>query len=63
MDITPDLNGGIFKKILKRGDGTDKPQKGSKVFVHYTGALIDGTVFDKTDDAMPFEFTIGEGEK
>jgi len=61
MDITHDLNGGVLKKILKEGNGTDKPQKGSKVFICYTGALSDGTVFDKSYDTAPFEFTIGEG--
>lgn len=61
MDIKHDSNGGILKKILKEGDGTDRPQIGSKVFVRYTGTLDDGTIFDKAGDNVPFHFTIGEG--
>jgi FKBP-type peptidyl-prolyl cis-trans isomerase 2 len=37
-------------------------QSGDKVKVHYTGKLADGTVFDTTEDATPFEFTIGADE-
>lgn len=60
MDITHNLNGGVLKEILKHGNGTDKPQKGCKVFVQYTGTLSNGVVFDKTNDT-PFQFTIGKG--
>lgn len=60
MDITHNLNGGVLKEILQDGNGTDKPHKGCRVFVHYTGTLPDGTVCDKTNDA-PFQFTIGKG--
>lgn len=60
MDITHNLNGGVLKELINHGNGNDKPHKGCKVFVHYTGTLPDGTVFDKTKDA-PFQFTIGKG--
>jgi len=60
MDITHNLDGGVLKEILVHGNGTDKPHKGCKAYVHYTGSLSDGTVFDKTNE-VPFQFTIGKG--
>lgn len=60
MDITVNSDGGVLKYLLKAGNGTDKPHKGCRVFVHYTGTLDDGRVFDKTNDA-PFQFTLGKG--
>jgi len=60
MDITPKLDGGVLKEILVHGNGTDKPHKGCRAYVHYTGSLSDGTVFDKTNE-VPFQFTIGKG--
>ena len=35
---------------------------GSKVKVHYTGTLNDGTVFDTSDGRGPLEFTIGKNQ-
>jgi len=60
MDITHNLDGGVLKEILVHGNATDKPHKGCRAYVHYTGSLSDGTVFDKTND-VPFQFTIGKG--
>ena len=35
---------------------------GSKVKVHYTGTLNDGTVFDSSEGKQPLEFAIGENQ-
>ncbi|MHB9155964.1 MAG: FKBP-type peptidyl-prolyl cis-trans isomerase [Endomicrobiales bacterium] len=37
-------------------------QKGNKVKVLYTGTLEDGTVFDRSTEEKPLEFTMGEGK-
>ena len=51
----------MLKKILKQGDGYEKPNDGAVVKVKYTGKLEDGTVFEeKGSDGEPFEFMIGE---
>ncbi|MGD8780504.1 MAG: peptidylprolyl isomerase [Ignavibacteria bacterium] len=39
-----------------------KVQNGSKVKVHYTGKLEDGTIFDTSDGREPLAFTVGEGQ-
>ena len=52
----------VDTKILARGDGT-KAVRHSKVLVHYTGWLNNGTKFDSSvDRGKPFEFTLGLGE-
>ena len=33
---------------------------GTKIKVHYTGTLDDGTIFDSSEGKEPLEFTIGE---
>ncbi len=38
----------------------DRAKTGDKVKVHFTGSLVDGTVFGSTLNEEPFEFTIGE---
>lgn len=35
---------------------------GSKIKVHYTGTLNDGSVFDSSEGKQPLEFTIGENQ-
>lgn len=48
--------------ITKKGDG-EIPPLGSKVSVHYTGKLLDGTVFDSSVSRnKPFTFTLGKGQ-
>ncbi|KAL9361277.1 hypothetical protein Peur_044062 [Populus x canadensis] len=54
-DVTGDKK--VLKKIVKAGEGFDRPTEGSHVKVTYVGKLEDGTVFDrKGTNGEPFEF-------
>lgn len=66
---------GLYYIETTRGKGT-KPKKGQVVKVNYTGRLLDGTVFDTSDEKIakesgtyqegrpyePIEFSVGEGQ-
>jgi FK506-binding protein 4/5 len=60
-EVTDDK--GVMKKVLKAGDGYEKPNDGSVVKVRYTAKLKDGTVFEKkggeTEEEL-FEFITDE---
>lgn len=63
IDISPKQDGGVLKKILVEGEGTEVPALGSKVTVHYVGKLLDGTQFDSSRDRNePFQFDLGKGK-
>jgi len=50
---------GLRSLLLAPGTG-ERPKPGQKVSVHYTGSLIDGTVFDQNwDPEKPFSFRLG----
>lgn len=54
---------GLYYTIDRKGDGP-KPVAGDKVFVNYTGRLLDGTTFDSNVDPQfnhvePFTFSLG----
>ncbi|CAJ0929857.1 unnamed protein product, partial [Mesorhabditis belari] len=61
IDITPNQDGGIQKKVLREGTGTTSPVPGSTVFVHYVGTLADGgEKFDSSRDrGDEFKFALG----
>lgn len=49
---------GLQYEILKEGDGA-KPTAADQVVVHYTGKLIDGTVFDSSEErGVPATFGV-----
>jgi FKBP-type peptidyl-prolyl cis-trans isomerase FkpA len=58
--VSPDENG-LFIVRLEQGSG-EMPANGKKVNVHYTGKLLNGTVFDSSvERGQPFSFTLGQG--
>ncbi|GKV18044.1 hypothetical protein SLEP1_g28474 [Rubroshorea leprosula] len=58
-DITKDKK--VLKKILKEGEGYDRPSDGTMVQVKLIGKLHDGTIFVKKGyEEEPFEFKIDE---
>ncbi|MCD7464916.1 Peptidyl-prolyl cis-trans isomerase fkbp65 [Datura stramonium] len=59
-EVTKDKK--VLKKILKEGEGYERPNDGALVKVKLMGKLQDGTVFVKKghDEEEPFEFKIDE---
>ncbi len=52
---------GLIKAVTQEGTGAEATL-GSKVTVHYTGRLLDGSVFDSSHNRNePFEFELGAG--
>lgn len=54
------LDSGILLRQIQKGSGKRSPQLRSTVYVHYTGRLIDGTVFDTTEGQLPACFRVDE---
>ncbi|KAL9136987.1 MAG: hypothetical protein Q9175_001821 [Cornicularia normoerica] len=63
---------GVTRKIVTKGNGTDKPKKGDTVTIEYTGNLYDeakgskndfrGKQFDTSKGRGPFKTEIGVGK-
>jgi FKBP-type peptidyl-prolyl cis-trans isomerase len=52
---------GLMYQVLKQGSGAAKPSMGTSVTVHYTGKLLDGTVFDSSvERGKPSTFQVGQ---
>ena len=53
---------GLEYTITEKGNGK-KPEIGDKIKVHYTGKLLNDTVFDSSvQRGQPFEFKLGAGQ-
>lgn len=60
IDAKPTATG-LYYVMTQEGNG-EMPEVGSNVKVHYTGKLIDGTVFDSSiERGEPIEFPLGMG--
>jgi FKBP-type peptidyl-prolyl cis-trans isomerase len=52
----------VKKEIVTKGAG-EKPKKGQMITAHYTGKLLDGTVFDSSRQRNKyFNFKVGLGQ-
>ncbi len=58
---TQPTESGLYYIETETGTG-DFPLVGSEVSVHYTGMLLDSTIFDTSIGGDPFTFTLGEGD-
>lgn len=53
------LDSGVILKPIRKGGGTKTPSPSGIVYVHYTGSLIDGTVFDSSrGEHLPALFVV-----
>jgi len=50
------------KVIPEKGGEKALVKKGDRIKVQYTGTLQDGTMFDKSKEGEPLEFTVGSGQ-
>ena len=49
-DVSKNRDGGCLKKVLAKGTGDERPEKGAEVTVHYTGYFVNGQKFDSSVD-------------
>ncbi len=60
---TPQSVAGLDIKVLTEGNGPEA-KNGDTVFVHYTGKLTDGSIFDSSHNpgrGEPLDFVLGSG--
>jgi FKBP-type peptidyl-prolyl cis-trans isomerase len=62
LDAMVETSSGLFYKDVTMGMGREA-RRGDRVQLHYIGAFIDGTVFERsTDLGPPIEFRLGARE-
>ncbi|XP_060701571.1 peptidyl-prolyl cis-trans isomerase FKBP5-like [Hemiscyllium ocellatum] len=62
-DLTPNQDRGVLKVVKKQGIDEETPMIGDKVFVHYTGTLLNGKIFDSSRERKEqFVFDLGKGQ-
>jgi len=54
------MDGSLMKKVLKEGEGYEKPNEGASVTIRYIGFLQDGTVFDERKEGSELSFVTDE---
>ncbi len=53
----------VQKQVLSQSSSALSPKMGDNVYVHYTGKLPDGTVFDSSyNRGTPFNFRLNAGQ-
>jgi cyclophilin family peptidyl-prolyl cis-trans isomerase len=57
---TKQTQSGVRYMVLDDGRGRKKPKDGTEVTVHYSGSLLNGTVFDTSDGGEPLVFKVGQ---
>ncbi|XP_076870564.1 peptidyl-prolyl cis-trans isomerase FKBP5 isoform X2 [Brachyhypopomus gauderio] len=63
IDITANKDQGVCKIVKRHGIEGENPMIGDKVYVHYTGKLLNGKKFDSSYDRKePFVFNVGKGQ-
>ncbi len=61
-DAVLDEKTGIYPVVRSEGTGPNPPA-GTKITVHYTGTLLNGTEFDSSRQRNePFQFNVGKGQ-
>jgi FKBP-type peptidyl-prolyl cis-trans isomerase FkpA len=50
-----------LRYVINSESAGDRPKPGNTVSVHYTGKLMDGTIFDSSEGKDPIQFVIGRG--
>ncbi len=50
---------GLLYIVMREGSGKNTPKDGSQVLVHYSGSLLNGTVFDSSEGGDPLEVRVG----